>query len=425
MLNQTVAEQRFAPEGAEAAAIPAPFEANSLAYEYAELAAIQLGGLNPLVRAAQPLLQLVPLLRLTMTPPTMEALRGQLMEMTKTFVADCQQQRIAVELLATARYCLCTLLDEVISATPWGGGGAWASRSLLVTFHGEAAGGEQFFKLLQRLAQDPKSNIDGLELCYLILALGLQGRYRLVEGGRGELEQLRAWLRQLIRGQRGVPEAELSPQWRGVVDRRSPLLRMKPLWLTLGLATLAVVLLYGGLRWRLESGNDTLLAELQQIGLETPRKPVVAKPLLELRLAQLLAPEIAARLLSVQEGGDRSVVTLFGDGLFASGSAEVQPAYRPLLGRLTEALRTVPGRVVIAGHTDDRKLTSNRFGSNWQLSQARADAVLAILRQAGQPERFLTQGRGELEPLVANDSPANQARNRRVVITVLAPGAAL
>ena len=83
------------------------------------------------------------------------------------------------------------MLDEAIATTPWGAGGAWAKQSLLVTFHNEVSGGEKFFSLLQRVGEDARGNVDLLELMYLCLAFGFQGKYRVVEGGRSQLDELR------------------------------------------------------------------------------------------------------------------------------------------------------------------------------------------------------------------------------------------
>jgi type VI secretion system protein ImpK len=65
---------------------------------------------------------------------------------------------------------------------------------------------------------------------------------------------------------------------------------------------------------------------------------------------------------------------------------------------------------------------SAQFPSNWALSKARAASVVGLLApRAGPASRYAVEGRGETEPLVPNTSPANRARNRRVVIIVLTP----
>jgi type VI secretion system protein ImpK len=136
-------------------------------------------------------------------------------------------------------------------------------------------------------------------------------------------------------------------------------------------------------------------------------------------LSALLQPEIAAGWVSVTELADRAVVRLRGDNLFESGSATVNPRYRQVLARVAEALNSTPGTVIVSGHTDDRPIFSLRFPSNWDLSKARADAVVALLSNAlANPGRMRAEGRADQQPLVGNDSPANRATNRRVDITV-------
>ena len=177
------------------------------------------GGLNPLLRAANPLLELAVPLRQLPTHPNVEELRTQLIQMMRTFETQGRASGIDDEKLGASRYCLCTFLDEAISSTPWGAG-MWASRSLLVTFHNEASGGERFLLILQRLAQNPTGNADVLELIYVILGLGFEGRYRLIDGGRTQLDTIRERLETMIRSQRGAAERDLSVHWLPVKAER-------------------------------------------------------------------------------------------------------------------------------------------------------------------------------------------------------------
>jgi len=112
--------------------------------------------------------------------------------------------------------------------------------------------------------------------------------------------------------------------------------------------------------------------------------------------------------------------------VFASGSGDVSGNFRGLLERIGDALKTVPGKVIVIGHTDDtRPGLSARFPSNYELSKARALAVRDLLAErAGPASRYSVEGRGDSNPLVANDSPAARARNRRVEIILLTPAAA-
>ena len=389
-------------------------------------------GLNPLVRAANPLLELITPLRHMAAHPDVETLRKQLIDAVKTFEASAKQGQMPHESIAAARYALCTLIDETISSTPWGGGGAWASRSLLVAFHNEAFGGEKFFLILQKLGQDPVANLFTLELMYLCLALGLEGRYRVIENGRAQLEVLRERLQALIAKHRAPVEPELSVHWKGVSGKGEALWRVVPVWIWAAGAAALLIALQLWFGHRLNNASDPVFAALA--GLKAPSAPVAAPlpaPRLmpvaaPVRLAGFLAPEIARGTVAVVETADRSVVTLRGDGLFGSGSADVTRDFIPLLQRIGDALKTVPGKVVVVGHTDNVKPgLSARFPSNFDLSKGRADAVRTLLRErSGPPERYAVEGRGDSEPLAANDSPVNRARNRRVDITVLTPAVA-
>ena len=379
-------------------------------------------GLNPLVSAANPLLDLVVPLRSMIRAPDIEALREKLVLAIQLFEAQALSLRVETQTVAAARYALCTLIDETISSTPWGAG-VWNSRSLLVSFHNEAWGGEKFFLILQRLSQDPKAHLHVLEMFYLCLALGLEGRYRVLERGSDQLSLLRERLLLLIRQERGAIEQDLSLRWRGASAPQRSMLDLVPLWVTAAAAAALLLVLQLTCNWLLNRDSDPVFAEMGEIRLVSPLKVASPAEPAPVRLSGFLAPEIAEGLVSVQDSVDRSIITLRGDGLFASGSGEVSSRFEPLLARIGDALNAVSGQVVIVGHTDNvRPSVTSRLSSNFDLSDARARAVARMLAQrAGPAERYRSEGRGETEPLVPNDSPTNRARNRRVDITVLVP----
>ena len=234
-------------------------------------------GLNPLVAAANPLLDLVLPLRHMVSYPQVENLRLQLVAAIKTFEAQAKAALVEHEAIAAARYSLCTFLDETISSTPWGGGGVWASRSLLVTFHNEAFGGEKFFLILQKLCQDPRANIQTLELMYLCIALGLEGRYRVIEGGRSQLEILRERLQQLIQKERGTAEPELSVHWMGASGKGESLWRMIPVWVIASIAAVFLLLLQLLLSYRLSHISDPVFENIHKIKVDVPA-PIAVQP---------------------------------------------------------------------------------------------------------------------------------------------------
>jgi type VI secretion system protein ImpK len=380
-------------------------------------------GLNRLVRAANPLLDLVVPLRHTAQPPDLGQLRERLAAAIRSFETEARDSGVPLESIAAARYALCTLLDEAISGTAWGSG-VWGSRSLLVAFHNEASGGEKFFLVLQRLSQDPARHLDLLELMYLCLALGLEGRFRLAEGGQAQLATLRERLLALIRQHRGPLETDLSPHWRGAAAPAASPLRRTPVWV---LAAVAGVLLLGAqlvASQLLNGRSDPVFAKLSALRQESAPAPRQAPPAsVPPRVAGFLAPEVAQGLVTVAETAGRTTITLRGEGMFDSGSAEVNTRMTGLLARIGDALKTLPGKVLVIGHTDNaRPGLSARFPSNYDLSKARAQSVLnALAGRAGPPERYSVEGRGDAEPLVPNDSPAARARNRRVDVVVLTP----
>jgi type VI secretion system protein ImpK len=222
-------------------------------------------------------------------------------------------------------------------------------------------------------------------------------------------------------------EPELSVHWKGASGKGEPLWRMVPVWILAAVAAGVLVLLQIFLGHRLGTASDPVFASLLSLktaqapgALPAPPKPGPA------RLAGFLAPEVAQGLVTVVETADRSVVTLRGDGVFGSGSGDVSGAYLPLLARIGEALKAVPGKVIVVGHTDNTQPgLSARFPSNYELSKARALAVRDLLAEHAGPEaRYSVEGRGDSAPLANNDSAANRARNRRVEITLLTPAAA-
>jgi type VI secretion system protein ImpK len=417
--------RRRAAQGAPAATAPAPPMATPMAPAplLAGAAVTPVGtGVNPLVAAANPLLDLVVPLRVMAMHTNIEGLRQQLVNAIRKFEQDARGAGVESETIAAARYALCTFLDETISSTPWGGSGVWSSHSLLVAFHNEAFGGEKFFLILQRLCQQPRVHLHVLELFYLCLALGLEGRYRVMENGRAQLDTLRERLQQLIARERGPYEQELSLRWRGAVVQNKGPGRLVPMWIIAGVTALLLLALHLGLSYKLNRESDPVYAALGRIALAAPTPPPPPAAGAPVRVAKFLAPDIERGLVSVTETADRSTIVLHGENVFASGSAEVVDSYEPLLARIGDALKPVPGKVLVIGHTDDIQSNSARFPSNWALSKARAATVVNMLAgRAGPIARYSAEGRGETEPLVPNDSRENRARNRRVVIIVLTP----
>lgn len=147
------------------------------------------------------------------------------------------------------------------------------------------------------------------------------------------------------------------------------------------------------------------------------------KPLDELaaRLSIDLSDAIADKRLEIIRDGRGVVVSLPDDATFASASADVTPEAMQLIARVAETLRASANAIRIEGHTDDVPIRTSRYGSNWELSTARASVVVAFLvTTVGiDAKRLSAAGYGEFHPRDANDSDAQRARNRRVDIVIL------
>jgi type VI secretion system protein ImpK len=232
-------------------------------------------GLNPLVALANRLLLLVPQLRSTRHIADPAALRASLAQGIRDFQTQAAAQGIAPERVMAARYVICTMIDEAAADTPWGGSGTWGRHSLLAMFHNETEGGEKVFQLMARLAERPDVNRDLLELIYAALVLGFEGRYRVVENGRAQLEAVRDKLATILKQQRGDVPSALADHWRGQPVTR----RAAWSWLPIaGAAALTAIVLVGAyLAFSISLGNrsDPVFAEIQSIRLPPP---VVAPP---------------------------------------------------------------------------------------------------------------------------------------------------
>ena len=128
-----------------------------------------------------------------------------------------------------------------------------------------------------------------------------------------------------------------------------------------------------------------------------------------------------AQQLEITTDGRGLVISLPEQATFPVGTADVTPGARALIMRVASTLAPLPNLLRIEGHTDDVPIKTPRYASNWELSTARASAVVALLIESARvdPSRLSASGYGEFHPRVANTSPENRARNRRIDLVVL------
>jgi len=121
--------------------------------------------------------------------------------------------------------------------------------------------------------------------------------------------------------------------------------------------------------------------------------------------------------VGINNTGDRLIVTLPQDILFASGSTSVRPDLQRDLGTIAGNLQAYPNSTIqVIGHTD----SDGEAGFNQRLSEGRANAVANILLNAGvSGARVRAEGRGESQPVASNLNAQGKAQNRRVEIVIL------
>jgi chemotaxis protein MotB len=133
-----------------------------------------------------------------------------------------------------------------------------------------------------------------------------------------------------------------------------------------------------------------------------------------------LESEVSSGQIEIERLRDGLRLNVSDDILFASGSAELDQIGRDVLVKVAGRLKELGDFIEVRGHTDDLRIRgglAKRFPSNWELAAARAARVVRLLEQEGVPgDRLAAVSLGPNDPIAANDSPENRARNRRIEI---------
>lgn len=401
------------------------------------------GDVPTLVQSAAPLLNLAHLLRFSDAEPDPDQLRRACIEAITRYERDLASARISPERARAAHYVVCATVDDVVLSKPWGVRAGWARSGLVSTFHNDVTGGDRVFDILDHFHQSPGASKDLLLLIYLCLSLAFEGRTRVSPKGALELSRIRDSLYKTLIGQYGTFERELSPHWKGVEARHTPLRTMAALWTLLSLMALAFALGYLFFTLSLNNASDVTFERLAHLPpnetpsvliasppqppalVETPKVVEPPKPLeprqpsrLE-KLMAFLQPEVEKKLVTLADVNGRLRIRINNSGLFSTGSADVSPQFRDLIQRIGGALAAEKFRAVVIGYTDTVPIKTVEFPSNWHLSEARAKAVGDILSQFTGPEAILTEGRADSDPIADNKTEEGRQINRRTEIMVL------
>jgi type VI secretion system protein ImpK len=394
-------------------------------------------GANPLIAAAAPLLAAA--IRIGSSRgrhPDPEQLRRGMIEAVRDFEKRALATGLDTRSLRAARYALCATIDDLVLSTPWGSTSTWTAQSLTSIFHNEVSGGERFFDILQDMEKDLARHGAVVELMYLCTSLGFEGRYRVMPRGMAAVTELRDSLYRTVRQRRGDFERELSPHWRGLETGYKPLAQRVSIWM-MAAGTLAIAcLIYFLFDFTLSTASDVALDGLAALpphgAITVPRQVAVAPPPPPTpqmvtatdpaapNFTVFLAPEIKEGLVKVFEDPQSITVRLTNRNMFGSGSAILNSSYLPLLQRIGTALQATKGDVLVNGYTDNQPIHTVQFPSNWQLSQARADAVAReIEAKLSDPKRVRAVGKGDADPIASNTTPQGRQENRRTEIVLM------
>ena len=134
-----------------------------------------------------------------------------------------------------------------------------------------------------------------------------------------------------------------------------------------------------------------------------------------------LSVEIEQKILDVLAYNNGVMIRIQEQNSFASGSADIDSSFERVLDKIITLLNKVEGEIIVAGHSDNVPISTARFPSNWVLSSARASSVVHYLytKDLQDAERLELRAHADTQPVVDNDTKANQAKNRRIEINIV------
>jgi chemotaxis protein MotB len=175
---------------------------------------------------------------------------------------------------------------------------------------------------------------------------------------------------------------------------------------------------------QLAKDNDHGLKALEQHAVKTRANGTAAgsdqQAAAKLALLSLLKPLSDKREIAVSEVKEGVEIAINAKVLFNSGDAHLLPESLDVLGQVARVLAGHSAQnILVEGHTDSVPISTSKYESNWELSAARAGAVVRFFVDKGiEPRRLAAIGRADTVPLVIGDDAAARAANRRVTILV-------
>lgn len=174
-------------------------------------------------------------------------------------------------------------------------------------------------------------------------------------------------------------------------------------------------------RHLLSSGVDLMQFRRQVEALQAQERQRGALEQVQRRIERFADRHGLRQEVEVTSDERGMVIRLISDKvLFETGKADIRPEFAPALRHIAKVILPLPNQIRVEGHTDSVPISTGRFPSNWELSSARASAVVRyLIRQGVAGSRFSAAGYADRRPLASNASERGRMRNRRVEIVIL------
>jgi type VI secretion system protein ImpK len=419
--------------GARQAVAAPPPPAPAAGVKSADLEAIRaldIADVNPIVRAARPLMMLLSNLRVSGSQQKVAPLMDAVAQSIAEFERDLRAAGVSEDSVHTAKYVMCATADDIVQNIPGSDRHVWTQHSMLSRFFQMRTSGVGFFDELAKAKANPALHYDLLELMHACLSLGFEGQYRSSGGGDVALQQIRRDVYHTLRHIRPRVGDEISPHWRGQDIAAETGSARIPTWAIASMAAGLLLGIFVVLRLLLSQSSEVFADTM--LNLHPDGEIVLARDAYEPfdtgtieftstqleRIRAALADEIASGRVVVDPAGPNILTRLVTDVLFQSGSADLKEDVRPILAKVAETLDKEPKEIMVVGHSDSVPLRSQvRFKSNHDLSVQRAQQVADVLApQLADPGRLVVEGRGPDDPIADNKSAEGRAQNRRVDI---------
>lgn len=218
---------------------------------------------NPFISASSPLFKLVLQLQDDNTTKEVNQAREEFVGKINLYNESASKYGIDESEILVTRYILCTFIDELITTTSFGRNNNWSNNSLLSIFHNETYGGENFFHLLDKFLKTPAKYIHILELMYTCLALGFEGKYRVIDRGQIELNNIKDSLYRQIKIVQGRDPLTFYTNQEPAKDKYR-LFNKVSYWVLFSSILILLIIIYSSLTFSLHKQDNDFLDQLNK-----------------------------------------------------------------------------------------------------------------------------------------------------------------